>query len=180
MCAITRSGPATDRAVSMSDSRSPSSKAGNSPVVPVTNRPSTTPATKPNSRRAPARSSEPSAANGVGTADRTTSPTSGLLTGNSAGLFLVERGRVRAPQQVYDGHADQPDREHEDDVHDPVAAPRDQRDGPVGRVRPQREQHRGGVPRPALPGLVQPGYQHPYRGDEDRDQDREEDGGRYP
>ena len=72
IAAITRSGPASASASSNSDSRSASSRAGNSPVVPATNSPSTSPATSLYSARLAPGSSSPSAPNSVGTAEKTT------------------------------------------------------------------------------------------------------------
>ena len=70
-CAMTRSGPASASASSISDSRSTSSRAGNSPVVPATNSPSTSPATRLYRVRLAPVSTSPSLLNSVGTAEKT-------------------------------------------------------------------------------------------------------------
>src|ERR1700759_2593912 len=184
ICAMIRAGPRTSMAVSMRTSRSSSFRAGNSPVVPATSSPSTRSARNSYRRRAQARSTEPSAANGVGTAARTTSATRETSGKTSAGLgfrgLSLEVGRRGGTPEIEDRHrADHPQGQDQDQRHD--QGPGDGHaavqltEHAVGVQGPEGKERRGGDPRPAAARLVRPRHPQPQADRDQPDHDRVDD-----
>src|SRR6516225_3213956 len=171
MCAMTRSGPASARASSISDSRSASSRAGNSPVLPATNSPSSSPATNLYSARLAPASTSPSPSNSVGTAENTTAELMAVPAASDVSLRLEERGRIRPPEQPYRGQPDEPGQHGEQHA-----------DGRLGLgehaeqvERGQAEQHGGHDASPVLALAVGPRHPEPERDPEQAGHDGQAD-----